>query len=970
MILAGVKAVTLQDTSVCELSDLGAQFYLTEQDVGKNRAEACAARLSELNPAVEVTVVTDQVTEQLCAKHRVVVCTETDLTRAVEINKECRSSGAAFIRGDVRGVFGSLFCAFGDNFDVLDVDGEEPFSCIVASISNEETPMVTCVDDDRVELQDGQRVTFTEVRGMTELNSGVGYVVKDVKAHSFKLEGVDTTNFTPYTGGGIATQVKETKQLKFKTLEQAMADPGEFLLSDFAKFDRGPVLHLGFQALEKFVESKGGVFPVPGDNADAAAVVAIANEINAAGPADQKLEDVDPSDVITTLAKTSRGYVSPMCAMFGGVIGQEVIKALTGKFHPLHQWFYFDSMESLPKPEVLTVTECAPEGSRYDAQIACFGKTLQCKIEKQKVFLVGAGALGCEFIKNFALMGLACSEDGKVTVTDDDVIEKSNLSRQFLFRDWNIGQAKSQCATNAAKVINGNLNVLSLQNRVSPETEDVFDDTFWGDLDVVVNALDNVKARLYVDSRCVYFAKPLLESGTLGTKCNTQMVVPHVTENYGASRDPPEKSAPMCTLHSFPHNIDHCLTWARSEFEGLYEVAPGEANAFLAKPQEYAEAARRAGDASARENLEKVSECLLDSRCETYDQCVSWARIRFQEAFHDKIAQLTYTFPEDAVTSTGSAFWSAPKRFPSALTFSTSDATHLTLMRAMANLKAEVHGVVRPDWSGDDTKLAEAINAVHVHKFEPKSGVKIETDPKATEAASTGGMDDEQIIDELLSKLETVRANFDSTYRLTAVEFEKDDDTNFHMDAIAGLSNMRARNYQIPEVDKLKAKFIAGRIIPAIATTTAMATGLVCLELYKVFNEAPIESYRNTFANLALPLFAMAEPIAPKKFEFKDMGWTLWDRWILKGDLTVKELLDWFEAKGLTAYSVSCGQSLIYNTIFPKHKERMDKKVSDLVQTVAKLEIPDGRKHFDIVVACEDDDGEDVDVPLVSIEFR
>jgi len=970
VILAGVKAVTLQDAEPVALADLGAQFYLSEADVGKNRAEACAARLQELNPAVAVSVVTEAVTPALVAAHRAVVCTETGHDAAVAVNAACRAAGAAFIRGDVRGVFGRLFCDFGEAFDVLDVDGEEPHSCIIASVSNDEEPLVTCVDDERVELQDGQRVSFAEVRGMTELNDSV-YVIKDVKAHSFKLANCDSSTFGAYVGGGIATQVKETKRLEFKTLADATRDPGEFLLSDFAKFDRGPVLHLGFQALERFVAARNGALPAPGDAGDAEALVALAREINDAAPdGAAKLEDVDPGGVLTTLAKTARGYVSPMCAMFGGVIGQEVVKACTGKFHPLHQWFYFDSVESLPDPKTLTAEECAPEGSRYDAQIACFGKTTQREMARKKVFLVGAGALGCEFIKNFALMGLACSAEGSVTVTDDDVIEKSNLSRQFLFRDWNIGRAKSTCATAAAKAINADLNAIPLRDRVSPDTEEVFNDAFWEGLDVVVNALDNVNARLYVDSRCVYFGKPLLESGTLGTKCNTQMVVPNVTENYGASRDPPEKSAPMCTLHSFPHNIDHCLTWARSEFEGLFEKSPGEANAYLAKPAEYAEAARRAGDASARENLEKVAECLLVSRCETYQECLAWARVRFQEVFHDKIAQLTYTFPEDAVTSTGSPFWSAPKRFPKVVAFSSGDAAHLALTRAMANLKAEVHGVARPDWAADDAKLAEAVDAVRVHAFEPKAGVKIETDPKATEAASAGGMDDEAVIEDTLARLEAARGALAPDYRLGAVEFEKDDDTNFHMDAIAGLSNMRARNYDIPEVDKLKAKFIAGRIIPAIATTTAMATGLVCLELYKVFNGAPIEAYRNTFANLALPLFAMAEPIAPKKFEFKDMSWTLWDRWVLKGDLTVKELLDWFEAKGLAAYSVSCGQSLIYNTIFPKHKERMDKKVSDLVQTVAKLEIPEANKHFDIVVACEDDEGEDVDVPLVSIEFR
>lgn len=198
----------------------------------------------------------------------------------------------------------------------------------------------------------------------------------------------------------------------------------------------------------------------------------------------------------------------------------------------------------------------------------------------------------------------------------------------------------------------------------------------------------------------------------------------------------------------------------------------------------------------------------------------------------------------------------------------------------------------------------------------------------------------------------------------------QDNDANFHMDLIAGLANMRARNYSIPEVDKLKAKFIAGRIIPAIATTTAMATGLVCLELYKAMLGHKVDKYRNTFANLALPLFSMAEPVEPKTFRHADLTWSIWDRWVITGDLTLRELLSWFMDRGLSAYSISCGQSLLYNNIFPKHRDRMDRKVVDLARDIAKLEIPPSRRHFDIVVACEDEESNDLDVPLVSIRFR
>jgi ubiquitin-activating enzyme E1 len=148
--------------------------------------------------------------------------------------------------------------------------------------------------------------------------------------------------------------------------------------------------------------------------------------------------------------------------------------------------------------------------------------------------MVGAGALGCELIKAFALMGVGCGE-GQVHVTDNDNIEVSNLNRQFLFRKHNVGHSKSKVACDIAKTMNKGLKALDYMTRVGPDTEETFNDDFWTSLDFVVNAVDNINARLYVDDRCVWYGKPLLESGTLGTKCNSQMIVPHVTQSYGDS---------------------------------------------------------------------------------------------------------------------------------------------------------------------------------------------------------------------------------------------------------------------------------------------------------------------------------------------------------------------------------------------------------------------------------------------------
>lgn len=148
-----------------------------------------------------------------------------------------------------------------------------------------------------------------------------------------------------------------------------------------------------------------------------------------------------------------------------------------------------------------------------------------------------------------------------------DQIEKSNLSRQFLFRNTDINHPKSTTAARAVTVMNPAFRTVAYESKVAPDTETLFNDAFFEDLDMVCTALDNVEARLYIDQKCLFYHKPMLESGTLGAKGHTQIVAPHKTENYGATRDPPEKSIPVCTLKHFPNQIDHTLQWARDWFE-------------------------------------------------------------------------------------------------------------------------------------------------------------------------------------------------------------------------------------------------------------------------------------------------------------------------------------------------------------------------------------------------------------------
>lgn len=956
LVLAGVRAVALHDNSPVQLADLSAQCFLRESDVGQPRAQVCVERLAKLNSYVSVHHISSPLSPSVLSTFSAVVVTELGHEQKLELDEWCHSTGVAFVAAETRGLFGNVFCDFGEAHTVLDPNGEPPFHQMIVSVTRDNPGVVTILDDRRLQLETGDLVKFTEVVGMTQLNHSPPRPVTVLGPYTFSIG--DTRDYDEYRWGGYVEEVKSPKTLCFLPLRKSLQQP-TWTDIDVGKLDRSQQLHLGFNALDLWAQRHGSL-PLPHHPEHAQQVVELAQELNSSS---RWVEAVD-QDLIAHLARGSQGELSPMVSFIGGVAAHEVLKACSGKFTPIHQWLYFDAAEALPANT--DPTHFQPEGTRYDGQIVTLGREVQRSLAEQRYFLVGSGAIGCEILKIWASMGLGlASSGGVIHVTDMDLIERSNLNRQFLFRAEDVGRLKSVVAAEAAQQINPAINIRAYSARVGAETEDVFDDNFYESLTGVCNALDNVEARMYMDSRCIYFRKPLLESGTLGTKGNTQVVVPMLTESYASSSDPPEKSIPICTLHHFPNKIEHTIHWARDLFEGYFKNAPDHVNAYLSQPDFLSSTLQKQNVVQQLETLQAIHSSLVSERPFTFADCILWARMRFEQLFNNNILQLLHSFPVDTLTPAGVPFWSGPKRAPCPLQFDPEDRTHLDFVMSAANLRAAIFGL-----KGNLVRevFATTLRGATIQSFAPRN-IKIPTKEDVSNTPFEPGDGDEERVQKLLAELPTPASL--AGYRLNSLLFEKDDTTNFHMDFIVAASNLRARNYLIPEASRHTIKGIAGKIMPALVTTTAIVAGLACLELIKlVQGKNRLQDFRNGFVNLALPFFGFSEPIAPPVGTItKGWQWTLWDRFDIVGPMSLRKLIALFASEyKLDLCMASFGSILLFSFFMPKAKleDRKDVEIGELVETVTKKPLPPRQKYLTLEVSCSRlSDGQDVDVPPV-----
>jgi len=628
------------------------------------------------------------------------------------------------------------------------------------------------------------------------------------------------------------------------------------------------------------------------------------------------------------------------------------------------------------------------------------------------------------------LMGVGSGPTGRLHVTDMDRIELSNLSRQFLFRQKHVGKPKSACASEVAKEMNPGLNVSTYEFKVWPGTENIFDDRFWGSLHGVWNALDNMPARLYTDSMCLLYGLPLLESGTEGTKCNSSIHLPGQTPPYsdGHSATAPEGNIPACTLKNFPHLIIHCIEWARPRFADLFELGPRNVNTLLTdKPKLLKQVEAEKQPTAKLAMLQDIKNLLEKSNTRTYEACIQLAFEEFTQQFRNRILDLTHASPEDArvtkLSDDGKTsidlgpFWTGKQRFPSAATLNLDDHLQFAFLFNTANLYAFMLNVPQVrDEAVFKTKATE-MKLAHPKWTPPAKAVDLSTEDKKKgeekkDEKKGAEVDEEQAaIHRLLEEFKGLDVT--KFKPLQEAEFEKDDDTNYHIDYITSCSNMRAWNYKIQPATRLRCKVIAGKIIAALATTTALVSGLVELEFYKIVmglkkhkitkgegkeaKEIEINPYFNTNVNLATATFNLFEVQEPKRtkdafneimqMEYKAIpsGWTKWDKIIVdQGDLTLAQLLEVFpkvhHGCSLTSankHGLSGDEAGIFlfdiNDAYmadkkEAHAKRLTEKVVDIYKAKYAL-TSEHRKYLLLDVEATGPDGSPVLVPVLKYVF-
>ena len=360
-----------------------------------------------------------------------------------------------------------------------------------------------------------------------------------------------------------------------------------------------------------------------------------------------------------------------------------------------------------------------------------------------------------------------------------------------------------------------------------------------------------------------------------------------------------EEKIPLCTLKNYPYKIEHTIQWARDAFEGLfaqsiqtlaaYRDNRGYLDSLADKPDVHDEAVRQ------------LHELLVESPCASFDDCIRWAAKLFHKLFYTEIQQLVFQFPveprgwadsqRDFVDANGNKFWSGNKLYPNSIEFDetvfprvglerrtrctwTSFGTRRICTRRISEFRKSRTIRICCRWSEASDSPRLCPTPVGTPRFlapryhQHQRGDREAGRGTAGSRGSAVGADGSRGIREGRRRKPPHRLH--RRLRQSAR-------------GEVGFGGLFERSYGISQADRSTVKKISGKIIPAISTTTAFVTGLVAVEIYKLTaGMKEIESYRNCFANLSMPMLCATEPGACQKFTTGKKTFSEWDHVTLR----------------------------------------------------------------------------------------
>lgn len=534
---------------------------------------------------------------------------------------------------------------------------------------------------------------------------------------------------------------------------------------------------------------------------------------------------------------TSFMTIPPVVSFISSIAAAEVIKLVSNKYIPISQWYSWSDFNIFSSYNTLPSVKFQFEN-------------LKQTLKNTNIVLVGCGALGCEWLKNLAYLDVK-----SIDVIDMDTIEHSNLSRQFLFRRHHVGMSKAKVAIEEISKINPNIILTAHECMLSGDSDQSgFINKIFNKDTIVINALDNIKARRYVDSICFERDLPLFESGTMGMKFNTQPIIPYLTETYSNTNDSTDDvEFPICTIKNFPNCIQHTIHWARDYFE-MFTRGPINCN----KTKESLDSLSDLNKTVAMEDI----KFFLTNRPKKWYECKVLAKELFMQLFNHNIHKLLECFPKDHKVD-GQLYWVHGKMCPTPLEYSTSYHVE-EFINTTSDILCEIYGITT-----------------------------------------------------------------ESQFNLTSLEFNKDND--LHIKWLTAASNCRAISYGITPVSSYETKGIAGKIIPAVATTTSIAVGLIGIEFLRYFNVKDITKYRSWFGNIADNTILYSEPQSHPLINIGKVKLNGWTKFTHPYNSSLSNLIMCIEEKLETKINMVLHNSTILYSDFTENK--METRLCDIVNT-------------------------------------